>query len=207
MSEATANVLERQHLQIATEGGAERRTWGRWMPYAIAVGSVVLATLLSFPLRDLFLHSRGLLLFVAIMFSAWYGGVKPGILATVLAATSFTAFFNDQHGIHPNLDSGIRLLVYVTAVSVAIWLMAQRNQALAHALTANQALEKAMEEIRVLRGILPICMHCKQIRDKQGSWQEVESYIAAQTEARFSHGVCPGCMDKFYPDVVAEHTR
>jgi nucleoside-diphosphate-sugar epimerase len=152
------------------------------------------------------LHSRGLLLFVAIMFSAWYGGMKPGILASILAAASFTAFFNDQHGIHPNLINATRAVVYIGAASTAIWLMAQRNRALANALTAKDALERALEEIRVLRGILPICMHCKQIRDGEGSWQEVERYIAEQTEARFSHGVCPDCMTRFYPDVRLQNS-
>src|SRR5581483_6535153 len=68
-----------------------------YLAYGVAITSVALATLLSLPLRELFLHSRGLLLFVAIMFSAWYGGMKPGILASVLAAASFSVFFNDQH--------------------------------------------------------------------------------------------------------------
>ena len=169
--------------------------------YAVAITSVLVATVFSLPLRDLLLHSRGLLLFVAIMFSAWYGGMKPGIVASVLAAMSFTLFFNDQHGITVSLASVTRLLVYCAAAYTVTYLMAQRNQALAAALAANEELEKALDEIQVLRGILPICMHCKQIRDDRGDWQEVESYIAAQTEARFSHGVCPDCMEKFYPEV------
>lgn len=186
-------------MPLATSDLSERRVLYRGC--AVAIVSVVIATLLSLPLREMFVHSRGLLLFVAIMFSAWYGGARPGIVASVLAAISFTVFFNDQHGPNLNLYGLTRLLVYSGAAFTVTYLMAQRNQALANALTVNQELEKALEEIRVLRGILPICMHCKQIRDGEGAWRGVEAYIASQTEARFSHGVCPDCMCKFYPDV------
>lgn len=173
----------------------------------VAIVSVVIATALSFPLRDIFDHSRGLLLFVSILFSAWYGGMRAGIVASVLAAISFTVFFNDQHGLNFNLYGATRLLVYSGAAFTVTYLMAQRNHALATALGAKQQLEKALEEIRVLRGILPICMHCKQIRNEEGSWENLERYIADQTEARFSHGVCPICIDKFYPDIQITSRR
>ncbi|ABF41774.1 hypothetical protein Acid345_2773 [Candidatus Koribacter versatilis Ellin345] len=186
-------------MSLATPAFTERRS--SYRSYFVAIASVAIATLISFPLRDMFDHSRGLLLFVAIMFSAWYGGMRPGLLAGLLTGISFTVFFNDQHGLNVNLYGFTRVTVFSAAAFTVSYLMAKRNQALADALTANQELEKAIEEIHVLRGILPICMHCKQIRDGEGSWQEVESYIAAQTEAKFSHGVCPDCLDKFYPEV------
>lgn len=61
-------------------------------------------------------------------------------------------------------------------------------------------LEQALREVKVLRGILPICSRCKKIRDDQGRWHAVESYITAHSEADFSHGVCPECLNKHYPD-------
>jgi len=61
-------------------------------------------------------------------------------------------------------------------------------------------LRKALDEVRTLRGIIPICANCKQIRDDQGFWSEVESYISSHTDARFSHGICPECRKKLYPD-------
>jgi len=57
----------------------------------------------------------------------------------------------------------------------------------------------AREEIQSLRGFLPICAHCKKIRDDQGYWQQVESYIEERTGAEFTHGICPECMKKLYP--------
>lgn len=63
-------------------------------------------------------------------------------------------------------------------------------------------LRQAFDQIKILRGILPICMSCKKIRDYQGCWNEVEVYVRDHTEANFSHGICPQCMKKLYPEFV-----
>lgn len=65
----------------------------------------------------------------------------------------------------------------------------------------NSSITKYQKRIEVLRGILPICSHCGKVRDDKGYWSKVESFVAKHTEAEFSHSICPGCMDKFYPDV------
>ena len=62
-----------------------------------------------------------------------------------------------------------------------------------------EELESALEQIRTLRGIVPICTNCKKIRDDKGFWEQVETYVARHTEADFSHGICPDCMKKLYP--------
>ncbi len=59
--------------------------------------------------------------------------------------------------------------------------------------------QEALEEISVLRGILPICANCKKIRDDEGHWQELEAYIGQRSGAEFSHGICPDCFRKLYP--------
>ena len=61
-------------------------------------------------------------------------------------------------------------------------------------------LRQAMDQIKTLRGILPICMNCKKIRDDQGYWNQVEIYVRKHTEADFSHGLCPDCMKILYPE-------
>ncbi|MDA8091693.1 MAG: response regulator [Nitrospiraceae bacterium] len=60
-------------------------------------------------------------------------------------------------------------------------------------------LQKALANVRKLTGLLPICMHCKKIRDDKGYWNQLESYISEHSEAMFSHGLCPECMKKHYP--------
>lgn len=62
-------------------------------------------------------------------------------------------------------------------------------------------LKKALSEVKTLQGILPICSHCKKIRDDKGYWNQVEAYIHAHSDAQFSHGICPECMKKHYPGV------
>ncbi len=64
----------------------------------------------------------------------------------------------------------------------------------------NDALQKAIDEIKTLQGILPICMYCKEIRDDKGDWSQLEKYISDHSEARFSHGICDKCLEKHYPD-------
>ena len=62
----------------------------------------------------------------------------------------------------------------------------------------NQQLNEAMEEIKNLKGIIPICASCKKIRDDKGYWNLLESYIESHSEASFSHSICPECNDKLY---------
>lgn len=65
-------------------------------------------------------------------------------------------------------------------------------------------LKKALEEIKTLSGFLPICASCKKIRDDQGYWKQIEVYISEHSEAEFSHGICPECAQKLYPDIYNE---
>ena len=60
-------------------------------------------------------------------------------------------------------------------------------------------LREALEEIRTLRGIFPICSHCKKIRDDTGYWEQIDVYLKEHSDAEFSHGLCPDCFIKIYP--------
>ncbi len=64
--------------------------------------------------------------------------------------------------------------------------------------TRNEELEKALKEINTLRGLIPICAHCKKIRNTEGAWQQVEVYVSEHSEAKFSHGICESCAKDFY---------
>ena len=65
-------------------------------------------------------------------------------------------------------------------------------------------LEAALAQVRTLSGVLPICMHCHQIRDDGQAWQKLEQYISEHTDANFSHSLCPACLDKHYPETGDE---
>jgi CheY-like chemotaxis protein len=62
-----------------------------------------------------------------------------------------------------------------------------------------QELQNALKDIRTLSGFIPICASCKKVRDDEGFWSQVETYIADRSEAQFSHGICPECRDELYP--------
>jgi CheY-like chemotaxis protein len=71
--------------------------------------------------------------------------------------------------------------------------------------SANQELKDAMARIKTLGGLLPICAHCKKIRDDKGYWQQIELFIRDHSNANFSHGICPGCAHEFFPGLCPEH--
>ena len=60
-------------------------------------------------------------------------------------------------------------------------------------------LQQTLQEVKQLRGLLPICSSCKKIRDDKGYWSQIESYITDHSEAQFSHSICPDCLEKLYP--------
>ncbi|MDH3328754.1 MAG: hypothetical protein OEM01_05920 [Desulfobulbaceae bacterium] len=59
---------------------------------------------------------------------------------------------------------------------------------------------KLFEKMKYLEGILPVCASCKKIRDDKGSWHSIENYVRERSEAEFSHGICPECAEKLYPE-------
>lgn len=66
----------------------------------------------------------------------------------------------------------------------------------------NVCLQTALEDIKTLKGMFPICAQCKKIRDDKGFWKQIESYLGEHTEAEFSHGICPECAQKLYPEIL-----
>ncbi len=71
----------------------------------------------------------------------------------------------------------------------------------------NEELQAALNKVRQLSGLLPICSGCKKIRDDQGYWHQVEYYIREHSEVEFSHGICPECYKRLYPEFCQEKER
>lgn len=119
-----------------------------------------------------------------------------GILCSLLTVLGF--FYSPPGGEMWKVIVNRSLALYaiwVTAILVDLWKKEEeiREKALAER-------ERAINELKVLRGYLPICASCKKIRDDEGSWQQIESYIRDNSEAEFSHGICPECSKKLYPE-------
>jgi len=91
----------------------------------------------------------------------------------------------------------VGVLLSVIIAFIATYLVVKAEKGLQN---EKYKLQKAFDEIKTLRGIIPICSHCKQIRDDEGLWKQIEEYIHTHSEAEFSHGICPSCMRKHYPE-------
>lgn len=87
----------------------------------------------------------------------------------------------------------------------AIWITAmlgfQRTQMLGEREKALSEREEAIQSLKILKGLLPICASCKKIRDDEGYWNDVAGYIHRHSEAEFTHSICPECVKKLYPDL------
>lgn len=89
------------------------------------------------------------------------------------------------------------IVIWMTALLGLKWKKSEEMREL-----ALRDREKALEETRVLRGMLPICSSCKKIRDDEGYWTQMEAYIRDHSEAEFTHGLCPDCAQKLYGDYI-----
>jgi two-component system, response regulator PdtaR len=66
----------------------------------------------------------------------------------------------------------------------------------------NRELQTALDNVKVLKGLVPICANCKKIRNDKGFWEALESYMKKNSDVEFSHGLCPDCIAKVYPDYI-----
>ena len=85
--------------------------------------------------------------------------------------------------------------------------IAERTRSQQELRLRNQELEQALIDIRQLSGMLPICASCKKIRNDGGYWEQIEAYIQEHSEVEFSHGICPDCAVKLYPDFFDKRNK
>ncbi len=93
---------------------------------------------------------------------------------------------------------GVQTTLYENPLGHAIAAVTVTSVTVIALLTGASALDKAEAERKTLGGLLPICSHCKRIRDDKGYWSQVESYVSKHSEAEFSHSLCPECLAEFY---------
>lgn len=98
-----------------------------------------------------------------------------------------------------NLHSEGKTVVLWIAINITEKKKAQQERD-----KAIEELKQALGEIKTLRGILPVCSYCKQVRDDKGYWEELDHYVQKHTEASVSHGVCPDCKKKHFPELFPE---
>ena len=136
-------------------------------------------------------------------------GIRSVIMIPLISRDQVIGVLNLQ-SLKPNAytEKELRIAERVgTQIAGAIanaQLFAERNRVEEEREKLIRDLQKALSEVKTLKGIFPICASCKKIRDDKGYWNQVEVYIRDRSEAEFSHGICPDCMKKLYPDFYKE---
>ena len=139
--------------------------------------------------------SFGLFYFLPIWLMTWHFDRGVAVLFSFLCALVWFAV-DDASGVQystpiiPFWNAAARLLYFL---SFAFLLSYIREQ-----------LRQSKEEVKRLSGLLPICASCKKIRNDKGYWQEIESYLHSHSDTKFSHGICPECAKKLYPEFADE---
>ncbi len=142
---------------------------------------------------------------------AYYTNLPPGSYRFLVKACNNDGVWNEKGA---SLDFGLMPFFYQTywfyglMVAIAggiafglyrlrIWQLLKKEKDL------NERIQEAMANIKTLGGLIPICSNCKKIRDDRGYWEHLEKYIQTHSEAHFSHGICPECAAKLYPDFIS----
>ncbi len=143
--------------------------------------------------------------FLPVALAAWRLGQLAGLLASGLGMAIW--LYADVRSGHVYTDplfaywnGGIRLVAFLT---VAVTLAQLRKTLIAERALRSE-IQSALGEIKQLRGLLPICSACKRIRDDEGAWLPVEQYLRAHSDAQFTHGICPECVRRLYPEIAAK---
>lgn len=225
LSSFTICLLSGLMFTIGRRGGGGR--WLVWCLFAMLTSAMVL----FWYLMGGFLGATTLVaIAIVTAIPALLEGRERHVALGGMFLIITTIFFIEYN--HPALISGypdeqshqrdiyFTLILMGSAMSLLMALVVysyqrqrERTEVLNGALqTANAELEErnrelvhAFEEIVVLRGIIPICSHCKKVRNDDGFYEAVEHYIHRHSEADFSHTVCPDCMQEHYPEVNDPH--
>ncbi|MDB5050976.1 MAG: histidine kinase [Fibrobacteres bacterium] len=131
------------------------------------------------------------LLVVPVLLAARYSGRIWGFSLAVLLPMAHAAILvSEGRFVLPPIHLILGLVMHGLTLILVVELV--------HRLQVKN--KEAMRQIKILTGMLPICANCKDIRDDRGYWKRIEEYLSLHTEVEFSHGVCPDCMAKLYPE-------
>lgn len=203
---------------------------GRWLEAAIILGvaAVLVVDMVLLPrVRDFLLVTRltavpvlALLGYEAAMGAGegfallWFYifptvvfflfGRREGLVWTLAVLAVAAAFLLLPLGAHryPIGLTSRFLVTYAIVGLLAYGLESSRQWHHERLLAEKARLEEALAQIRRLSGLLPICASCKKVRDDRGYWTQIEAYVRERSEADFTHGICPECAARLYPEVA-----
>lgn len=146
--------------------------------------------------------------YIPILFAGWFIDRKTSLIYALIATVVWWTADSLGDNIYSSeffryWNSFIRLLSFllVGVLFSNFRLRLDKEQKL------NSDLTKAISEIKQLSGLLPICASCKKIRNDSGYWNKIEEYLSEHTDAKFSHSICPDCMNKLYPSIAEKRKK
>jgi hypothetical protein len=194
-------VVDFVFLAIAWEFLGKPRLY-RWLR--------VLLTLLGVMWLDVFLFATGAFAGTPAYLSIMTGTLLTRIFVTLVSLPLLLAYLSWQASKSTIPPEGRPVLAILRRVAEVEADLTRAQVEIGLRKAAERArdetigeLRKALSEVRTLRGMLPICSHCKRIRDDKGYWSAIEKYLTEHTNAELTHGICPDCAQKLYP----EYTR
>jgi len=146
--------------------------------------------------------------FIPVSITAWYFGIELSIVFSIVCA--FVWFFADKYAGHQYSSTifavwntlirlGSFLIIGWSVNKIKVLFQSEKDKA--------ENLQQALSKIKILESFLSICCVCKKIRNEEGNWQQMESYISNHSDTQFSHGYCPECARKAMEDAgVANKT-
>jgi hypothetical protein len=145
--------------------------------------------------------------FIPVGYAAWFSGRLSGFMVSIMAALVW--FLVDITSGHPYSsvwlgmwNAGTRLVSFF-AITLAV---SRVKELLASERESSAQLQAALDQVQELRGLLPICAWCKKVRNDTGYWEQIETYVSGHSKAEFSHGICPECAKKHYPEFCDDET-
>jgi K+-sensing histidine kinase KdpD len=182
--------------------------------FAVAVSLITFAVRAS--LQPLLLDHSPLLLFtLPVAVTAMCAGSGPAFLAAGVGAFLGSYFFF-PHGIFAVYPDHVRIGVFQTGIFLTVsalvaklggelrirrWNAEKTAEQLRRTLNERDA---ALERVSVLTGLLPVCAACKSIKDEHGNWQQMEAYLGEHSNAKFTHGMCPACLEEWYGEELPQ---
>jgi K+-sensing histidine kinase KdpD len=164
--------------------------------------------------------------YVVVVLAAWYGGVGPSLLTLVLGTLAAMYLFIPPRNSFEvrSISDRVALGVFVFVGSVTTVLCESLRAARHHAESRLRQLEHeaaerrrveeerealigqlrgALNTVKTLRGLLPLCAWCKSIRNDRGYWEQLETYLGHNLDVDFTHGICPQCAEKLWAEAHA----
>jgi len=132
-----------------------------------------------------------------VIWLAWSRGIREGLSMALIAGAGW--YLHDVVSGRPTSSEVFRAwdaLNHQLSYLLAAWVVgALRREVFAQQLL-NQKLNQSMSEVRELKGLLPVCAWCHHIRDEEGEWHTMETFLVKRTRAAATHGICPSCLAK-----------